>query len=203
MGSDADESNETKVERLLAAYAIAWAGDELLRRWTRSEDRDSLRDLAAWFNRELLRAAMERAGLSPVDEAVDRRYEALTGGGVSEGRRTQVASELDRAGVDVESLRSDFVSHQAVHTYLTEVRGAESPTGDVLGNDIETLQRLLGRTASVAESTLERNRDTDRVALGEFDVLVDVRVFCADCGADRDVVTLLSEGGCDCSPEQM
>ena len=35
----------------------------------------------------------------------------------------------------------------------------------------------------------------------KFDVLVDLRVICRDCGTDSDVVSLLEEGGCDCESD--
>lgn len=193
----------SKVARLVDEYGLDGLEGELEARWTGEvEPRLSLRDLADRFNLELLRTALLKAGLNPMDQDVDGYYEALTSPDVSEGQRAQVRNELARAGVDVASLEADFVSHQSMHTYLTEVRGAEAPTAaaaDAVENDVETLQRLLSRTTAVTEGTLERHSDAGRIALGEFDVLLDLRVLCNDCGTDRDALTLLREGGCDCA----
>ncbi|WP_135364027.1 rod-determining factor RdfA [Halosimplex halophilum] len=206
MGSeDAVEGRRSKVERLVAAYGLDGMGDELVDRWTGSEgSRTSLRDLADEFNRALLRAALRRAGRNPTEHAVAEAYETLADDDASEGRKAEVRNDLSRAGVDVDALRDDFVSHQAVHTYLTEVRGATPPesTADPVATDVESLQRLVGRTTTVAQGTLARHRDADRVTLGEFDVFLDLRVLCHDCGADRDAVSLLRDGGCACDDDR-
>jgi hypothetical protein len=34
--------------------------------------------------------------------------------------------------------------------------------------------------------------------LGDFSLLVDVRVFCEECGTQRPIVELLEHGGCEC-----
>ncbi|QLH82951.1 rod-determining factor RdfA [Halosimplex pelagicum] len=205
MGSDdAPAGRRSKVERLVAAYGLEEMGDRLVDSWTGSNgSRTSLRDLADEFNRALLRSAMRRADRNPTEHAVADAYETLTDDDVSEGRKAEMRNDLARAGVDVDALADDFVSHQAVHTYLTEVREAAPPDSpsDPVDTDVETLQRLLGRTTTVTEGTLDRHRDADRITLGEFDVFLDARVLCHDCGADRDAVSLLRQGGCACDPD--
>lgn len=201
---DAPEGRRSKVERLVAAYGLDGMGDRLVDRWTGSNgSRTSLRDLADEFNRAVLRSAMRSADRNPTEHAVTDAYETLTDDETSEGRKAEMRNDLVRAGVDVDALAKDFVSHQAVHTYLTEVRGVAPPESatDPVDTDVETLQRLVGRTTTVAEGTLTRHRDADRITLGEFDVFLDVRVICHDCGADRDAVSLLRQGGCACESD--
>ncbi|MFB6139804.1 MAG: rod-determining factor RdfA [Halosimplex sp.] len=201
MTSDDPAGTNSKVARLVSAYGLAEFADELVERWTaEAGERTSLRDLADEFNRRLLRARMRETGRSPMERTVRRTYEALTADDVSEGRRAEVRNELERDGVDVDALLADFVSHQSVHTYLTTVRGASPPSADVdpVDSDVETIRRLIGRTTSVAGGTLERHRDAERLVLGDFDVFLDLRVLCHECGADRDVVELLEAGGCAC-----
>jgi hypothetical protein len=205
MGSDGGAAADSgKVARLIDRYGLDGTGDDLVARWTGDgAERSSLRELADWFNRELLRVSMVRAGMNPMDRTVEHHHDALTDTEGSEGHRTEVRNELARAGVDVDALLADFVSHQSVHTYLTRVRGARSPTENTapVANDVQSIRRLLGRTTTVADDALERHRTADRIALGEFDVLVDLRVICRDCGTDSDVVSLLEEGGCDCESD--
>lgn len=205
MGSeDANGGGRSKVERLVAAYGLEGMCDRLADRWTGSSgSRTSLRDLADEFNRAVLRSAMCRADRNPTEHAVADAYETLTDDDASEGRKAEVRNDLARAGVDVDALAEDFVSHQAVHTYLTEIRGVRPPESvtDPVDTDVETLQRLVGRTTTVAEGTLTRHRDAARISLGQFDVFLDVRVICHDCGADRDAVSLLRDGGCACEPD--
>ncbi|AHG03811.1 hypothetical protein HALDL1_09495 [Halobacterium sp. DL1] len=199
-GPETRDPTRCKVGRLIDEYDLSGAGEELERRWTGTGDeRTSLRALADEFNRRLLATALADVGANPVEQDVAATYEVLTGDDVSEGVRTQKRLELSREGVDVEALREDFVSHQAVHTYLREYRGAErKDDGDQLQRDVETLRRLQSRAASVTADAVERSANTGRIDVGDTDVLVNVRVFCQDCGADYDAAELLDRGGCDC-----
>ena len=197
----------TKVRRVIESYELAGLGEELAARWVGDGyDRESLRSLADRFNRRVLAAGMETAGLTPLDGEVDNTYRLLTDDEVSAGMRTQVERRLERDGVDIEQLRSEFVSHQAIHTYLTDDREVEPPgddesTADRLARDRETIQRLQSRLEAVTENTVGRSAATDRLDIGEFSVLVDLQVVCADCGTTYDIAELFEAGGCDCRTE--
>lgn len=196
-------NRRTKTERLIEEYGLDGIGGILEAYWTgEAGERRSLRDLAALVNRRLIRASMEDAGLRPTESKVDRIHVVLREDDASTGERIETRRELQRKGVDVDGLTEDFVSHQAVRTYLRQCRGVEyERDGDQLERDVETLRRLQGRTTAVSERTLERLRHTDRIDLGTFDVTVDIRVFCEDCGTERSVVDVLTDRGCDCGDE--
>ena len=120
------------------------------------------------------------------------------------GRRRKARRRLERDGVDVDELERDFVTYQAVRSYLTEYRDAEyeEPSANELAeNALETVQRLRSRLRSIAEGSLTRLQSTDRLTLGTFRLFVDVDVLCEDCGAQYGVVDLLERGGCDCEPD--
>ncbi|MFC6823402.1 rod-determining factor RdfA [Halopelagius fulvigenes] len=206
MSTEGNNSSTTgrgsKVGRLIGEYGLEGEGERLETYWTTDgEDRRSLRELADYFNRRLLRATMEAAGMNPLDGEVENTYRLLTDDDVSRGMQTQARQTLEREGVDVESLRSDFVSHQAIHTYLTKYREAsreEQADVDRVEKGLETIQRLRSRTSAVSENIVENLAGTERIDLGDFEVLVDVRVFCRDCGTQYDVQELLNRGGCEC-----
>jgi hypothetical protein len=196
----------SKVGRLIDEYNRSGMGDQLIDAWTgEGDDQQSLRELADYFNRELLRAAMAEAGMTTLDGEVANTYRLLTAEDVSTGVRTQAETTLDRNGINPQQLQQDFVSHQAIHTYLTKHRGVEHPakrTGpDRIETADDTIQRLGSRLVAVAEKRLGSLRDTGAITLGTFSVLVDVRVVCEDCGTHADVRTLLASGGCDCETE--
>ena len=195
----------SKVDRLLTEYSLPGMDEQLIASWTGDADeRRSLRDLAEYFNRELLRAAMAEAGMTTLDGEVANTYRLLTAEDVSTGVRTQAETTLERNGIDPQRLRTDFVSHQAIHTYLTKQRGVEhssEPVGDRAGKTERTIRRLGSRLVAVAEKRLRSLRDAGTITLGTFSVLVDVRVVCEDCGTHTDVPTLLGDGGCDCDTE--
>jgi len=59
----------------------------------------------------------------------------------------------------------------------------------------------LTRTYSVIDQRIGTLRDTDRIALDEFEVFVDAQVLCQSCGAQHAVADLLEQGGCDCQQD--
>ena len=196
----------SKVSRLIREYDLSGMDDRLIDSWTGAGgEQRSLRDLADYFNRDLLEAAMNDAGMTTLDGEVENTYRLLTADDVSTGVRTQAEATLERNGIDVEDLRQHFVSHQAIHTYLTKHRGVERPSESTDENRIEkteeTIQRLSSRLVAVAENRLASLHDTGTITLETFSVLVDVRVVCEDCGAHADVRTLVADGGCDCDTE--
>jgi len=197
----------TKVRRVVDSYGLSGFGDELAARWVGDGyDRESLRSLADRFNRQLLAASMEAAGLTPLDGEVDNTYRLLTDDEVSAGMRTQVERRLERDGLDIDRLRTDFVSHQAIHTYLTDDRDIKPPSeresaADRRARDRETIQRLESRLEVVTENTVGRLASTDQLDIGDFSVLVDLQVVCADCGTTYGVGELFEQGGCTCRNE--
>ncbi|WP_327053869.1 rod-determining factor RdfA [Halomicrococcus gelatinilyticus] len=197
----------SKVQRVIDEYELTGMGEQLEAYWTGDGEVEySLRELADVFNRAVLRAALDRAGASPLEGEVENTYRLLTDDSVSSGVRTETRNALARDGVAVEELEDDFVTHQAVHTYLTKHRGVEYESGgdetDQVEKGAETIQRLRSRTSAVAETTLENLESTDRIALGDFDVFVDVRVLCDTCGRSYTVDDLLEDGGCACAESE-
>jgi hypothetical protein len=190
-----------KVARLLDEYALEGFGDELERRWTAEDDsRLSLRALADHFNRRLLSDAISRAGVRALDGDADSIYQSLTEDDPSGADATRTRRRLEREGVDVDALLEDFVSYQAIRTYLTEYRDAEYVRSerDRVEAEKESLQRLRGRTSAVTKSKLEQLRAGEHLSLGEFRTIVSTSVVCEDCGGQYEVVELLDRGGCDC-----
>ena len=202
-GDRAEERDPTncKVGRVLVEYGFEEFGDDLVRLWTDEDDeRYSLRELADLFNQRLLRAAMTDAGLTPLNGEIENLYRLLTDDDTSAGMRTQAETTLRRDGIDPSTLSRDFVSHQAIHTYLTKYRNAESPTDetDPIESATQVHGRLQSRLKAVIENNLRSLRETGRITLGSFTVSIEVRVFCEDCGTQRGVRELLRAGGCEC-----
>jgi hypothetical protein len=204
MSEGSTTATRSKVARLLEKYDRDELGDELVDRWTRSEDRESLRTLATYFNQQLLAVALNETSVDPLEGELENTYRLLTDDDISEGRRTQARRRLEQSGIDVDELQSDFVSRQAIHTYLTSYRDVEreeTDDGDPVASVGDTIERIRGRLRAISESQLARLRDTDRLSLGSFQISIDVRVLCQDCGSQYDIATFLDRGGCDCPDE--
>ena len=198
----ASSGRRSKVGRVIEERELAGLGDELERRWTGDRgERQSLRELADWFNSRVTEAAMATAGEQVLDGEAANLYDLLTGDEVSGGTRTEAERRLARTGVDVDEVKRDFVSHQAIHTYLTDYRNVEGPSNETersVDDAIETIQRLRNRTNAVVERTAGALQNADEISVGDFDVFVDVRVSCNDCQRTYDVTDFLRNGGCDC-----
>ncbi|AXR77327.1 hypothetical protein AArc1_0986 [Natrarchaeobaculum sulfurireducens] len=193
-----------KVGRNRDQYGLGDLDDELVRFWTdRTEDRYSTRDLAQHVNEQILRAALDDAGLQYKEGEVANTYRLLTDDDVSSGTRVQTRKELERDGVPVEDVERDFVSHQTVYNHLTDCLEAslESPSDEErLERSRDKLGALRNRTSAVTEDTIAQLVRNDVLDIGEFDVLVSVSVTCKDCRQQYTVRDLLERGGCDCEP---
>ena len=199
--TNAPSGRTGKVVRILSEYDLSELGDELATRWTAEDDRMSLRGLADYFNKQLLTSQLDQQRIDTLPGEIENMYHLLTDEDVTSGTRVQVANRLSEHGVDVEGLRSDFVSRQAIHTYLTKHRqeAYEKPdTDEIVERRLEELQRLRSRQRAVTEQTLSTLRNRDRLDLGEFQVISSVQIQCTDCGRQYDLNSLLDRGGCDC-----
>lgn len=191
-----------KVGRLIREYALGDIGAELEERWTGQDgERDSLRTLADAFNERLLERAMLDAGMDPIAGEPENVYRILTDDDVSPGVRTEAETRLEQQGLDVDTLRTDFVTYQAIRTFLKEVRGAAYERDAVNGiDDVRSgFARLVGRTTAVVDQKLTRLRSSGRLRLGTFHVRTVVTVYCEDCETQYEVTALLDRGGCNCS----
>lgn len=198
-----ESKRDYKVGRLVEKYSLDGIEDEFVAEWTRDDDkRASLRELADEFNQRLLRAALREANVNPHERDVAKVYRVLTDEDVSSGVRLQSRRELEQQGVDVDALETDFVTYQAIYSFVREYCGASyegRSNEEQLESDVERINRLISRTRAVAESDLKRLNGTGRITIGDHKVLVDVQVYCQDCDSQFPLSELLTEGGCDCA----
>ncbi|WP_254533593.1 rod-determining factor RdfA [Natrinema gelatinilyticum] len=209
-GENDFESDETvkqkpdsKVAQLIESYDLgASFGDTLEELWTADgEKRESLRTLADRFNKRLFEAAVSDAGMATLDGEISNMYRLLTDEDVSSGNRIETRRRLEQNGVNITQLEQDFVTYQAIRSYLKEHRGAQydnDTTHTRVDGVIDTIQRLKSRTISVAEKSLLQLRDTNQLALGEFQLFIDINVYCEECETQYGFVELLQQGGCEC-----
>lgn len=190
----------SKVARLLDKYDLKGLGTEMEARWTADEDRMSLRSLADYFNQEVLRSCFEDAGIDTLDGELENIYRLLSDD-VSAAERTRVRRRLQRDGLDVNAIEDDFVTYQAIRTYLKEYRDAKyvRDDRDPIEREVENVKRLRGRIDTVTSGKLEQLRERGDLSLGSFQTVVDVKVVCEDCHSQYDALNLLKRGGCDCT----
>jgi hypothetical protein len=200
--SDGTTGRRTKVVRVIDEYGLDGKGAELEAAWTGEVgERKSLRDIADDFNEAVLEAALKDAGVSPISFKVTGTYESLQED--AEPDATRVRRRLEREGVNPDAVSRDFVTHQAIHTYLTKDRKASIPEGDenAIERKVETIEKLEGRVAAVTESAVAELAAADKLDGDDYAVIIDVRVVCPNCGSGQAVGDLFQRGGCDCSAD--
>ena len=197
-----------KVGRVIGEYRLDGLGAELEARWIGDgSEQYSLRALADWFNQRVLEAALEDAGVRSLEGDAETRYRLLTDDDVSAGMRQQARRELERAGVDVDALESDFVSHQSIYTYLTDHRGVAHPSSaepspeERVDREVDKINALASRTRAVTTDSIQRLESAGLIDGGDPNVFVDVRVTCESCGTVSSAASFLESGGCSCSDE--
>lgn len=202
-GTSMDSSSggrRSKVRRLIEEYGLQGIGADLERDWTADQDRRSLRELADYFNRRLLESTFDSVGVQHLDGEIKNTYRLLNDDDVSSADRMRIRRRLEREGMDIDALEENFVTYQAIRTYLKDFRGAEYTPNqtDPLEREAANIQQLRGRIAAVTEGKLEQLRNSDRLNLGKFRTLAEIQVICEECNTQFDAVELLERGGCDC-----
>lgn len=163
------------------------------------EDGASLRELETFVNQHILQQALKPVGENIIADE-DSIYEALSDDSVSAGRRTEIRERLSRAGVDVDTLTSDFVSYQTVRTHLRDCLDVDTNrTSDLSIADARgTIEWARSRDEGIIERTLERLEHAQNIDTGEIDVSHIIRVSCSECDTTLPIGEFLDQGGCDC-----
>ncbi|WP_435346476.1 rod-determining factor RdfA [Haloarchaeobius sp. HRN-SO-5] len=187
-----------KVGRLGDRYDLEDLDARLAEEWRTDK---SVRRLTEEVNKDAIGAALTAANVGQIEWSRTPVYEALRTDELSETETIEIERELERAGVDVDELSSDLVSHQSVYRHLTECLGA-SKTDTVTPeerkqNARDTVYSLRQRTELVTQSTVESLRSADIADVGDVDVVLDLQVVCSDCGRSMDFDTAIGDG-CDC-----
>jgi len=107
-------------------------------------------------------------------DEVETFYRQLTDDDVLETTKNQLRRWLEADGIPIAPVESDFVTHQSIYLYLTEIHDAKLKAVDdsdevVTVND--RVQRLRGRLEAVTRREFTTLSNTDRLTLGEFEVL--------------------------------
>lgn len=199
--SSADSRRKTKIDRVIKTYELGDMGGELEKRWLGADDTEqaSTRELADYFNKAVLRAAIDESETFTLSGDVEEVYRTLTDG--EDADATLIRSRLKQSGINVESVTDDFISHQTIYRYLKEHRGVEQPQQspeDKLEDAVDVVQQLQGRTTAVTEQKIQTLKNSDLVSVGEFSVLNDIQVICESCGRSYDATSFFEQGGCSC-----
>jgi hypothetical protein len=199
-----DETPRNKVQRVIEDRELTGLGAELEQRWRGTGyEEHSTRELTAVFNRRVIEQAIRAASEVPLDGEVENFYRLFTDEDVRSGEATQARSRLAEYGIDTEQLEADLVSHQTIYRFLKNIREIDTSsepksTDELIESTRESLRKLSSRTQSVATQNLSQLGNREDFAIGDFDVFVNIRVTCNDCGVSGEITQIIDENGCDC-----
>jgi hypothetical protein len=191
-----------KVCRVLSERDFEHYDERLLSEWRGDTDqRKGYRQLAEWLNVTLLRREMDKVGLSTLGDEARSKYERLRG---DDARASEVANMLSREGIDVEQLRSDFVSYGVVRTHITECLGAEyepEESGEWESDSIEIARdHAEGKIGEAVQSLVHKGKLD---AGGDTSVHVAVELECDECHTRVPLERVKRRGYlCNCTATQ-
>ncbi|WP_336361510.1 rod-determining factor RdfA [Haladaptatus sp. ZSTT2] len=190
---------ECKVGRLVSRYRMESVNEELEARWRGDGfEKQSVRELADLFNRTILARTLSTAGHSAVKSEVESLYHLLTGD-VSKGMTAEAHGRLENYGVDVSTLRSEFISHQTMYRHLRNcLHVSKTKTEVTVDGELDRINRLQSRAEAVLGDTVTRLSNADALADDNYRPIVSFRVMCKRCGTITDFADIASHGGCQC-----
>lgn len=196
LGSDEPGCN-CKVGRVAEAYDLTELDAKLEKRYV-TED-SSLRDLSEYINTQVIGVVLEDSGADIVGNP-GSIYQTLRDDDGPPERRANIRDQLTYSGVNMESVISDFVSHQTVRAHLRDCLDIDTTRGGV--DNIEEARDVINwareRDEEIIYRVFERLNHQGILNIGDLEVSHTIRIACVDCGKSYRPDDILSEGACDC-----
>ena len=182
------DSAQRKVGRIKEKYDLADLDETLRDRYAGGDT--SLRDLADYVNRRITEAFLD-------DGSYPSNYVYAVLGGdedVSAAERNDLRRRLRADGYDLDALRSDWVSHMAVRTYLqsdldVDTKRQRARSRDPLAT-LEKIRGLVNRDEQIVEEAL---KVTDGVDVEDLSVHADVCVMDETTGETERIEQFLHD----------
>ncbi|UWG47990.1 Uncharacterized protein HSRCO_1711 [Halanaeroarchaeum sp. HSR-CO] len=189
-----------KVGTLIQTFGFDDLDDTLERSWR--DEGVSVRQLPRDVNERVLARTLDDADVEFLRPELETTYDLLVGDDVSDAARIEKRRHLSKAGVDVERLQNQFVSHQTVYRHLTDCLGLEFERAPIDADTaLDQVRAVQHRTAAVAGDRVERLAGNDGLDHGDYQIIVDVTATCEHCGTYYELGELFSKGGCGCRAE--
>lgn len=198
MTTDGADGCPCKIGNAVDTYRLGDLPAELERH---HDEGASLRELADEVNVRIVEAAIDATAADVAGDAASV-YAALEDGPAE--RRVAVEEQFTGVGIDVDDLRSDFVSYGTVRRHFKNCVGRD--TGREGVDSVEEARHVLDhardRCERVIEQTLNRLRRIGIVAAGPLSVRTSVRITCTNCERSYSVTDFLNRRQCHCPGEE-
>lgn len=207
----ADPECACKIGKNIKKYNLVNLNSELIQR--REDQQASLRDLADFINKQILKSALESVNaditsslytdLSGGNAIVDI-YNVLTDDDIPTDRVARIHTRLSQAGVDLESIKDDWVTHPTIRTHFQKCLNIDtSRTSNITDNDAQdTIEWARSKCAKIVEQTFQRLRNANVVSTGPVTATVVIKVTCERCGATARPTNLIRSRSCECTSEK-
>jgi len=170
---------DCKIGRLRRKYLLDGLNHDLKTRWLgEGRERFSLRDLERYVNKLILRNAMEESDIKVLEGEVENKYRILTDDEVSSATVVRLEHMLKREGVDLESIRNDFVSHQTIYNHLRDcldVSRNDNSNSKSHDRSFQTIRALQRKTQLVTKNIIQSADILDSAE--DFYVSVDIQII--------------------------
>lgn len=174
-------------------------GREMAEMWTHPDDnqRYTLNELRDYFNRQILKKAMENADMEPVPGEVEYGYKYLFEDDTSHADEMDVRQRLEEHNVPVNEVIEDFInSPQTIHNYLRQVENVEldknSDNRTQKEKSREHLKSLNRRYETIANDVIDSLIKNEELPPGDYTVNVECFVENKDTGTERNIADILS-----------
>lgn len=194
-------------------YDLEDLGDDLAKRWTDSDDADSLHDLERYVNRCIVESFIDERlqGLVPQAYPPERIAHLLRADGssaerfqgVSQVEITEVRNWFEENGIDADELAESLVSYNTVYQYLTHIKKVNASDGqrqtqtprkrqDKVHTRFSNLQQ---RVEAVTKQGLESLVNAG-VVPATYDIRIQFRVECTECDRRQGLLEYIDNHGC-------
>jgi len=194
---DKIDSSRCKIDRVATKYDL----DDLDRmvRHRRRKNGASLRDLERLINTQILDAALAETDVDILGDAASV-YEVLTGSDVDTRRLVNVQDQMEKHGIDLEELESDFISYQTVRTHLNDCLGVDTSRQGVesIEEGYEIIRGDRQRHQEVVSRTIARFSRLNLVQIENPTVTVSTTIECESCKRTYRILEFLEQGRCEC-----
>jgi hypothetical protein len=187
---------DCKLGRNAREYGLDTLDTDLL---ARREEGESLRSLARYVNVRLLNARLLSADVDVVGDA-ESVYEVLEGEDIAPERRADVQDRLTYAGIDIDSLRKDYVSHQTVRAHLNDCLDVDTSRQGIssVAEARELVEWASDKEERTITQTLVQLVQNGTLTFGDLDVTVSVTIRCAKCGDSFRLPEVFEKQECSC-----
>lgn len=186
-----------KVCRVLDERDLDDYDERMLSAWREGPDRKGYRELARWLNVTLLRREMDEVGLSTLGGEADSKYERLQ---KDDARAAEMANVLEREGVDIAGLESDFVSYGVVRTHLRDCLDAEYEPGESTDWEGDAIDIARERATEKINEAVRSMVNKDTLETNDVAVHLTVELECESCQTRVPLHRALRRGNvCNCS----